>query len=296
MDVQMIQKLPKEHRKTFILLLLLVLVLLFWMDSSLTPEQPKILILQYVRQVASAIVVTLLVLWVVSALFPPLSKRDELVEIEPKRITAEFDSLLESATRWRYKGNFGRYMRSKVLSTLAPRKNMHVMACIIDPANEALCAKHAEYRSQIHAIDRGTRYDSNKVALEVLVTIVICAWYVINRRIRIDLYLSPVFDPVRIDANDDAMILTVEDRRSPALKVKREHFTYDHFDLQMEFSRTQARVIQLGGVRQGIALGDLNAADVEGVLRGAELDGLLRQHSAHQILQACRESKNPYET
>jgi energy-converting hydrogenase Eha subunit G len=295
MDTQSILNLPKEHRRTFVWLMIAILVISALLDGFAGSASIRDLLLAHVRNIASAILVSLFVLWVVSSLIPQ-STRNWLLEIEPKRITGEFDALLATADRWRYKGNFGRYMRAKVLPTLAGRNNMHVSVCIIDPENEQLCTRHAEYRSQINAIDKGVKYDSDRVALEVIVTIVLCAWYVINRRVTIDVFLTPVFDPVRIDSSDDAMILTVEDRRSPALKVTREHFSYEHFNLQMEFSRTQARAIRLGGVRTGIQLAELTSGDVEAALRFSGLQGLLARHSADQILQACKASRNPYES
>tara|TARA_R100001143_G_scaffold39740_1_gene36319 strand:- start:319 stop:1179 length:861 start_codon:yes stop_codon:yes gene_type:complete len=175
---------------------------------------------------------------------------DGLVEIHPRTITKEFNALLLHAGRWRYKGNFGRYMRGKVLPTLASKANFHISVCIIDPTNPGLCEEHARYRNSINSIDKGKKYNADNVALEVVVTIIVCAWYVANKNVAIDLYLSSVFDPVRIDANDHAMILTVEDRRSPALKITSGHFMFEHFDLQMQFSRQQAKNIKVTGLRE----------------------------------------------
>ncbi len=189
-----------------------------------------------------------------------------LLEIEPRNITKEFDELLLNAGRWRYKGNFGRYMRGKVLPTLAPKANFHISVCIIDPTISELREEHARYRNSINSIDKGKKYDADKVALEVLVTIIICAWYVENKNSSIDLYLSTVFDPVRIDTNDDAMMITVEDRRSPALKITNNHFMFEHYDLQMQFSRQQARNLDISGLRESNTVAALNADDVSNFL------------------------------
>ena len=294
MDTRTILSLPKHHRATFIALMIalfLIVLLIDWHFSSLTFIEST---LGYLRSVGAAILTTLFVLWVLVSFFPSTAKAG-LAEVEARRITKEFENLLSEASRWRYKGNFGRYMRGKVLPTLAGRQNVHVSACVIDPANASLCEKHARYRSQINSIDKGQLYDADRVALEVIVTIVISAWYVRNRRIAIELYLCPFFDPVRIDSNDQAMILTVEDRRSPALKVTREHFTYEHFELQMEHARKQSRQVRLEGMREGIQLAEINEEDVVSVLRSAELDDLCERLAAETIVQACRAAKNPYE-
>ena len=199
-----------------------------------------------------------------------------------------------SATRWRYKGNFGRYMRGKVLPTLATRQNCHISACVIDPRNSELCKKHAYYRSRINSIDKGKKYDADAVAMEVLVTIVICAWFSANTRASVELYLTASFDPVRIDSNDEAMILTVEDRRSPALMVKKNHFTYEHFETSMEFARSQGQRVVLEGVRKGIELAQIDKTDVVSVLEAAGMTAFLDRISPNAIAEACRASKNPY--
>ena len=218
-----------------------------------------------------------------------------LEEIHPRNITKEFDLLLSNAGRWRYKGNFGRYMRGKVLPTLASKANFHISVCIIDPTIEGLCEEHARYRNSINSIDKGKKYDAENVALEVIVTIVICAWYVTNKKAVVDLYLSTVFDPVRIDANDNAMILTVEDRKSPALKITSDHFMFEHFDLQMQFSRQQARNINITGLNESNTVAALDANDIEVFLSSIDMSDLCNELGAERILDSCRTVRNPYE-
>ncbi|MFP3978703.1 hypothetical protein [Marinobacter sp. KMM 10035] len=220
---------------------------------------------------------------------------DGLQEIHPKNITKEFDVLLSNAGRWRYKGNFGRYMRGKVLPTLASKANFHISVCIIDPNNRELCEEHARYRNSINSIDKGKKYDLNSVALEVVVTIIICAWYVTNKNIAIDLHLTSVFDPVRIDANDDAMIITVEDRRSPALKITNGHFMFEHFDLQMQFSRQQAKRVTLTGLKESDTVASIEEIDIDSFLESIGMKELCRTLGPANILNACRNVRNPYE-
>ena len=134
MDTRTILSLPKHHRATFIALMIalfLIVLLIDWHFSSLTFIEST---LGYLRSVGAAILTTLFVLWVLVSFFPSTAKAG-LAEVEARRITKEFETLLSEASRWRYKGNFGRYMRGKVLPTLAGRQNVHVSACVIDPAN-----------------------------------------------------------------------------------------------------------------------------------------------------------------
>ncbi|GAB4125766.1 MAG: hypothetical protein Tsb0027_24940 [Wenzhouxiangellaceae bacterium] len=294
MNPETILNLPKEHLRTFVALMISFIVLGGLAEWLLTDTAWGEIATAYLRSVVTATVTSLFVLWVAASFLPRQTRRKHLVELQPTKITAEFDKMLAAATRWRYKGNFGRYMRGKVLPELANRQNCHVIGCIIDPANESLCEKHAEYRSQINSIDKGRKYDANEVALEVLVTVVICAWYFANSRTRVELFFSASFDPVRIDSNDERMILTVEDRRRPALLVEREHFTYEHFEMSMEFARTQGRAVDLSGMRSSITLAQLEREDVSSVLARAGLSELCDKLTAERILIACREAKNPY--
>lgn len=295
MDTQSVLTLPQKHRRTFVALLIAFFAIALMIDWKLGTLPFIETLLGYIRAIAAAILTSLFLLWVVSSFIPRQKDSEGLLELEAGKITKEFDKLLSTATRWRYKGNFGRYMRGKVLPTLANRQNCHISACVIDPNNEALCEKHALYRSQINSIDKGKKYDANTVALQILVTIVICSWYSTNRRVAIDLYLSASFDPVRIDSNDEAMIITVEDRRQPALKVNRDHFTYEHFETSMEFARNQGTKVNLDGMRSGIELAQIEEKDVCRALERAGMAELCNKITPVVILQACRESKNPYE-
>ncbi len=295
MNLESILRLPKEHKRTFILLLLSLFIIILFVDWNFSGLPLREAFLGYVRSIGGAVLTSLFLLWMITSFLPSQKESEELLEIEASKITEEFNNLLESATRWRYKGNFGRYMRGKVLPTLSNRPNCHISACIIDPTNDKLCEKHSQYRSQINSIDKGKKYDADTVALQAVVTIVICAWYSVNRRAKIELYLSQSFDPVRIDSNDEAMIITVEDRRSPALKVMKNHFTYKHFEMSMEFAREQGRIVNLGGVRKGIKLSQLQQQDIVDALSQADMSKICQRLTPRKILKACIESENPYE-
>lgn len=294
MDADKILNLPRHHKKTFFALLVSIYLISLLIAHYQLGQPFGDVILDQVKSIASALITALFGLLIIIP-FIPSKEKGEIVEIPAQEITAEFEKLLDSATRWRYQGNFGRYLRGKVLPALASKTNVQVLVCLIDPANQELCARHAEYRGNINAIDKGKKYDSAAVSLEVMVTIVIAAWYVRNKAMDISIFLSGRFDPIRIDGSDEAMILTVEDRRSPALMITQKHFTVNHFNLQMQTARDQARKINLGGMRHGIQLAEIDSNDVASVLETAGLGGICKQITAQVITTACKTSKNPYE-
>jgi hypothetical protein len=291
-----IRKLPKYHRRIFITLLIVICVVLAGIDYLFLQNPASALhpLSHYVQAIVDAIFVGLIVLWLFVS-FTPYDEGGGLEQIEPNRITAEFEEMLKDVQRWRYRGNFGRYGRGKVLPTLSGRQNAHASISVIDPMNASLCQQHAEYRNSIQGIDKGRNYTADTVALEVIVTIIHCAWYVTRRAIDIDLYLSSVFDPVRIDSNDDAMVLTVEDRRSSALKLTKKHFMYTHFEQQMLSLREQARRVDLAGLASTLTIPALTTHDVEEYLRRIGMAQLCARLTPQVILDACRESRNPYE-
>ena len=293
MDAEKILKLPRHHKKTFLALLLILFILSILATRALGLSGKEIL-LEQVKSIASALITALIGLFLI-AMFLPTPESGEIAEVQPGDINQEFIHLLSGAVRWRYKGNFGRYLRGKVLPTLAGRPNVHIAACLIDPTDEKICGLHAEYRGSINAIDKGKRFTSDSVATEVVVTIVIAAWHAVNRQMAIDIFLTKSFDPIRIDSSDDAMMVTVEDRRSPALRISRKHFTYNHFELQMNTARQQSRKVDLTGIRKGIELGEMTAIDIAAVLKVAGMSDLCIRLGADNILDACRQSRNPYE-
>lgn len=294
MDAEKIITLPRHHKKTFVALLAAIYTISLLIAHFHFGQQISDILLDQVKSIASALITALFGLLMIIP-FLPSKEKGEIIEIPAQEITTEFEKLLASATRWKYQGNFGRYLRGKVLPTLASKANVQVLVCLIDPANQDLCARHAEYRGNINAIDKGRRYDCASVSLEVMVTIVISAWYARNKSMDISIFLSSKFDPIRIDGNDEAIILTVEDRRSPALMITQKHFTANHFNLQMQTARDQARKIELGGMRHGIQLAEIEPQDVESVLAKAGLQEICRQITPQAIIAACKSSRNPYE-
>ncbi|WP_165855718.1 hypothetical protein [Marinobacter sp. JSM 1782161] len=121
MDAQSILTLPQKYRRTFVVLLIALFTIALLLDWKLSTLPFIETLLGYIRAIAAAIITSLFLLWVVSSFIPRQKTAEGMAELEAGKITKEFDKLLSTATRWRYKGNFGRYMRGKVLPALADR-------------------------------------------------------------------------------------------------------------------------------------------------------------------------------
>ncbi|MGT2551850.1 hypothetical protein ACQCTT_15280 [Acinetobacter geminorum] len=296
MDLSKVLELTKKYRNAILGLVVAILIIISLVNYIFFKVPVSTIFKQVLDSIFAAIITALFGLLFVGLFFPDKkNKNGQQIEIAPNQITSEFDELLKVANRWRYKGNFGRYLRGKVLPTLSTKKNMHVTACLIDPTNAELCQKHAEYRYSINSIDKGKVYNHQLVVLEVIVTIIVCTWYSSNKDVQIELYLSSNYDPIRIDSNDNAMILTVEDRRSPALKLTSQHFMYSHFELVMRTAREQAKKITLPKIRKSNSLNDLEETDIDDILNNINMIDVLEVVSVSEILSACKKVTNPYE-
>lgn len=292
MNTDNLLKISKEHRNSVLgllfLLLVIVLAIFFFLSEGWLETWKELM-----GYIGSALVSILLAYFLFIFL---VSKGDAgLFELQPREITKEFDEILSTAQSWKYKGNFGRYLRGKVLPTLSVRaQRLNVIALVIDPSIKDLCERHASYRGRINSIDKGASHTPETVALQVLVTIVICAWYKTVKAMDIRVFLTKTYDPVRIDSNGSSMIVTVEDRRNPALKVKSGHFMFEHFDMQISSAQDQGREVEIRGMSI-CELSAISEKDVESVLSSAKLIDLLSYIPVAEVVKACKESKNPYE-
>jgi hypothetical protein len=298
MDLEVIFSLPKYHRRTFFLLvalitgLLLVINFLVFFYVRKDIAEPISLILAHLisAAIASGITVAFLLF------FMPIGERsDSIVQLPPHRISSEFEILLQRSSRWNYRGNFGRYFRSKVLKTLSTRANIDVDVIILDPNDEVLCQQHANYRNEIRSVESSRVYDAKYVALQACVTIALCGWYAVNRKVSVDLFLSKTFDPVRVDACDEAMVITVEDRSRPALRLAHEHFMYEHFMLDMLYRKEQSKRIDVGRFPRTPTLADVTLDSIKQFFSELGMEAVCERVSADAILKEVRRDWNPYE-
>ncbi|WP_299293971.1 hypothetical protein [uncultured Tateyamaria sp.] len=301
LDAKRVLSLPIHYRRTFLALLVLIAILLaaadlYFLGQNATPGSLQSSASQYIQSIVAAIIVALFTFALVAFFLPSDNTSHGLAHLSPTEITPAFEKQLEQARAWQYRGNFGRYLRGKVLPTLSSKTNMRISACIIDPRDKKLCEEHSRYRAQINGIDKGRTYTLQVVQYEVLTTILICAWYVSAKGASIDLYLTSVFDPVRTDASDKSMIVTVEDRRRPALLIDVEHFMYEHFSLQMSFAQRQGERVNLEILAYRANISELTEPDVSAFFSTIGMGEICRSVGEKELLAAINDVKNPYES
>lgn len=298
MDLEGVFSLPKYHRRAFFVLAMLVTAMLIVIDllvTFLVPKEiaePIALLLAHLISAAIASGITVGFVF----FFLPVGERSEaIVQVPPHRISSEFEVLLSRSSRWNYRGNIGRYLRSKVLKTLSAKANVDVDVIILDPTDEVLCERHANYRNEIKSVEPARNYDAKFVALQACVTVAICGWYAVNRRVAIDLFLSKTFDPVRMDSCDEAMIVTVEDRSRPALRLSRDHFMYQHFMLDMDYRKDQSKRIDVRNFPRAAKLSDVKLEDIRQFFSVIGMNDVCQRVSPEKILEELKRDHNPYE-
>lgn len=295
MNLDDVMRLPRYHRRTFVSLVTLIVAGLLVVDVVFLADERTLqaAISDIIRNIAAGVVTAVIVI-IFLGLFIPKGESDSSIDqIPPLRITHEFDKLLDSTDRWHFQGNFGRNLRSKVLPYLAKRRSGQVYACIIDPSDTDLCHRHARFRSEIPAIDGSRDFTPEEVACKALVTILLCASYSVRTRLQIDLWLLKTFSPIRVDSTDDGMLITVEDRRSPALRISRDNFLFDHFMMHMFYNRQQGRKLDLRGFPDK-PLDTLDTSELVEFISSVGLGNVLELTSADTILDALKKDENPY--
>ena len=120
MDPASILTLPKEHRRTFVWLLVLLFLLALLLDWRLSNLPLADAFLGYVRSIAAAILTSLFLLWVIVSFIPGNKRGDSLVELEPRMITKEFDQLLINPVSLYLKFTLPRSGSSDVESSSSP--------------------------------------------------------------------------------------------------------------------------------------------------------------------------------
>lgn len=292
MDTKTVLSVSDSHRRTLIILLSIVTVAIFIgavFASSLERAFGDVL-----ASLVSGLITTLALVGVGYYLLPNEARGSAISEISPQHITRRFDAELASTTNWYFAGNLGRYLRSKVLSTLSSKPTAQVFANILDPMDQTVRQRHAQYRRMIKRVDAGSEVNERSILVDAIVTIVACAWYTSATNVSIHLRLHSAFSPVRIDAGDSRMFLTVEDRREPALEIGRNHFMYSNFRQQIDFMKLQGREVSLQGFPVVATMAALSADQLRAYLSSIGFAELLSDDVVNDVLAGVKGIANPY--
>jgi hypothetical protein len=256
-----------------------------------------------VRKVLSAIIEALLGTFLgalgISAFlryFAPRSTHSEISILEARDLNQEFARLLGTSSSWRYKGNFGRWFRTKALSSLSYRakdehREIEVSCIVIDPEDVKLCELHAQARNSVRTADGKEDWTADDVRREVYATIVCCFAYRATLTVRLG--LLNYFEPQRFDIAATSAIITREDRKAPAVRLNENGYFFEAASRDYANAFEQCRRIAID--RNKLSLSNLKKDEVLEVLRDAGLEGDFLTREIAKICEKASSKKNPYE-
>jgi hypothetical protein len=227
--------------------------------------------------------------------FVPRDPGIEVNLIEPRDLQDEFPSLLQEAMSWKYKGNFGRYFRTSVLSVLSRRVNekhiaVEVECMVIDPDNVKLCELHASSRNAVRAADGKQDWTVRDVRVEVYATILCC--FIYKNTLNIRLGLLNYFESPRFDISPESIIITREDKKAPAVKINKESYLFHAIVRDYHVAMSQSRVINLQ--RNNLSLKEIDHKKAAEILIGADLDKDFINSEIKAICDQAAKKENPY--
>jgi hypothetical protein len=155
-----------------------------------------------------------------------ISDPSQVKEIAPKEVGAWLQMLLSGSKTWTFRGGSGRWQRSDVLPTLARETTLppqYVMQ-ILDLRQRGLCERYANYRarSRVPATVRPDEDSPETVLYDLLACVYAAGWYGHRTRVVPEVYLIPFYSPLRIDASDSGLAVTVADPDRPGLFAPRD--------------------------------------------------------------------------
>jgi hypothetical protein len=212
----------------------------------------------------------------------------------------------EHTDRWYFKGGTGTFLRAVTLPNCIERarsrnSTLDFRIEILDPTDEAVCARYAHFRQSLSSrpATGGERWTVDRTRKESFATILAACWQQQQSGLlRIEVYLSSVMTTFRFDLSSMCVIITQENPRTPALMVEHERVYYHRWNIELQYSREQARQVAMEQAKQ-VPLDDEPTVEQTRRLFTALALPLPRSFSDRDISEIVHKAiqpKNPYES
>jgi hypothetical protein len=170
-----------------------------------------------------------------------------------------------------------------------------ITICILNPANEALCAAYATYRRSLKSGNAGTPWTRQVVQAEVLATAVTALKYQFSEPLlRIRVFFVDHFSAFRLDISDQYVVVTKEEKEASGLRADTGTYFYDSYKDDVRLTERQAREVvccgkvEFTGPVDEVKLREaLNCADMFDEAKLAELNIV-------KLLAAINSPSDPY--
>lgn len=207
--------------------------------------------------------------------------------------------------RWFFKGGTGTFLRAVTIPDCVAlarkeRRTFKLQIEVIDPTNDLLCRRYADYRRSLSPQPDGTgeTWTLDRTRKESFATIVAACWYREHFTfLDIALGLSATMTTFRWDMSARYVVITQEDPRAPALVAEAGRPYYRAWDRELHVSLEQARHIPIEAARD-VPLGE--EPSIEAVRRllhtvGLELPRTFGDVEVSDIIRRAIKAPNPYE-
>ena len=289
----------QHHKRVFfasVVLFIIILVLARYFltpDASETPSQTNATAIAILDNFTSGFFASILLSIVFYYFRPRREDESKIKQINANDIVPNFEKALTEASRWVFKGNRGRYLRSKVLPSLSRRTGaFSIEAIFIDPFNSEICKKYAEHKNVSILNDQGSDWNEKKLQADLIATLVVCSWFKRFPSLSINVYLNNVFEPIRMDSNSKVTFLTVENKREPCLMVYDSHFLNQWMLDQFILVKHQATEAKLRPInKQELHMLDID--DVKSVCHELGHDNV-HDDILNDALKIAKSNPNPY--
>lgn len=183
----------------------------------------------------------------VSAVMKRFAPTDPVREITPSLIGEELRAALGDARQWTFRGGSARWQRSAVLPHFGQitDRSIRYDGQIINPFDEALCQRYADYRSvqRTAGIKAVNESDGRKIQIDLMSFLFALAWYGKNARLLPSITLLNTYSPLRIDASEKVAIVTVADPGAPGLSAASDSWYYK--SLLDEYGQASEMLVEL---------------------------------------------------
>jgi hypothetical protein len=207
--------------------------------------------------------------------------------------------------RWLFKGGTGTYLRAVTLPECVAiarreKRTFKLQVEIIDPTDERVCRRYAEYRRSLSPQPDGTgeTWTIDRTRKESFATIVAACWY--RQRftfLTAVLGLSSSMTTFRWDMSARCVIVTQEDPAFPALIAEAGRPYYRACDRELQTSLEQARQVPVDRAREVELSDEPTIEETRRLLRvvGLELPHAYGDEEVSDIIRKAIKAPNPYE-
>ncbi|PZS30482.1 MAG: hypothetical protein DLM59_11215 [Pseudonocardiales bacterium] len=199
----------------------------------------------------------------------------EAIEVPPSEIGPTVRAILKNTTTWHFRGGSGRWQRHVVLPALAAVTDHDIgyVMQVINPSDRDLCARYAAYRARQRVAEyrRDNEGAPETIRDDILSCLYAVAWHSETSRIKPEIYLLPLYSPVRYDIGSEALIASVARSTARGLYAKAGGWYYASVldEIVQACSEVPRVIMPVDPAFYPLVRGQVDADHVRGALRAA---------------------------